>query len=394
MEEQRFAKRMQGIKGNAIRELLSASQQPGMISFAGGLPSPDTFEIETIVDIFQDVMYRDGKKILQYGSTEGYEPLRVELLKFLNSKGLMAGPDNLLILSGSQQGINLIGKAMLNPGDKVAVESPSYLAALQIFRTYQSEFVVVPADENGMNIDILAQKLSEEKPKIVYIVPTFQNPSSATLTLERRHQLADLLKKHETLLVEDDPYGYLRYSGEPQPFITSLDTSGQSIYLGSFSKIISPGLRVGYVVGPADIITKMRIAKQGTDVHTNMLSQAIIAEYMNRGLLEAHIEGIIKQYRQRRDLFIKEMKKHFPQEVKWNYPDGGLFIWATLPEGVDTQELFRIAMQEKVAFVPGETFFVESKKNCLRLNFSNASFENISVGVERLGKALKNFLNS
>ena len=250
MQESRFATRMQGIKGNAIRELLKVSQQQGMISLAGGLPSPDTFDIDTIVDIVKDVMHNDGRRILQYGSTEGYGPLRQELTKFLQSKGLQVAEENLLILSGSQQGINLAGKVMLNPHDKVAVESPSYLAALQIFRTYQAEFVVIPADKDGMNIDILEEKLISEKPKIVYIVPTFQNPSSSTLSLARRKQVAELLEKYETLLIEDDPYGYRRYSGEALPFVKSLDTTEQSIYLGSFSKLISPGTKATFSLMP------------------------------------------------------------------------------------------------------------------------------------------------
>ncbi len=394
MQESRFATRMQGIKGNAIRELLKVSQQPGMISLAGGLPSPDTFDIDTIVDIVKDVMHNDGRRILQYGSTEGYGPLRQELTKFLQSKGLQVAEENLLILSGSQQGINLAGKVMLNPHDKVAVESPSYLAALQIFRTYQAEFVVIPADKDGMNIDILEEKLISEKPKIVYIVPTFQNPSSSTLSLARRKQVAELLEKYETLLIEDDPYGYLRYSGEALPFVKSLDTTEQSIYLGSFSKLISPGLRVGYAVGPKDVISKMQIAKQGTDVHTNMLAQAIVAEFLKRDLLIPHIEEIKKQYKAKRDLCIAEMNRHFPNEAQYNVPDGGLFIWVTMPEGIDTKELFHIGIKEKVAFVPGETFFVDGRKNCFRINFSNASHDNISIGIERLGKALKRFIDS
>ncbi|QOR35560.1 PLP-dependent aminotransferase family protein [Clostridium sp. 'deep sea'] len=392
MQESRFANRMQGIKGNAIRELLKVSQQPGMISLAGGLPSPDTFDIDTISEIVTDVLKDNGKNILQYGSTEGYQPLREELIKFLNLRGFNIKGENLLILSGSQQGINLAGKVMLNPGDKVAVESPSYLAALQIFKTYQVEFVVIPSDKDGMDIDVLEQKLETEKPKVVYIVPTFQNPSSSTLTLERRKRVVELLKKHETLLIEDDPYGYLRYSGEVVPFMTSMDTTGQSIYLGSFSKIISPGLRVGYVVGPADVITKMRIAKQGTDVHTSMLSQAIVAEFFKRGIIVPHIEKIKEQYKAKRDLCLAEMAKHFPKEAKYNVPDGGLFIWVTLPESVNTEELFHMGIKEKVAFVPGETFFVDGRKNCLRLNFSNASHENIVIGIKRLGNAMKKFL--
>ncbi len=389
MEERRFADRIQGIKGNAIRELLKVSQQPGMISFAGGLPSPDSFDIETINKLFINAMERDGKRILQYGSTEGYQPLLDELLKCLRRQGFDIGLENLIVLSGSQQGINLVSKALLNPGDQVAVESPSYLAALQIFRTYQVEYVVIPADQDGMDIDVLTEKLATEKPKIIYIVPTFQNPSSATLSMERRQQVAKLLSQHEVILVEDNPYGDLRYSGDHLPSIYSLDQSQQTLYLGSFSKTIAPGLRVGYAIGSPDLINKIKICKQGTDVHTSMVSQAIVSEYLNQGLYEPHIEDVKTLYRGKRDLFLAEMTKNFPAEVKWNFPEGGLFIWAELPSGYDARDLFNMAIAEKVAFVPGETFFVDGRKNCFRLNFSNASEENIVIGLKRLGDALR-----
>lgn len=392
MEEQRFATRMQGIKGNAIREILKVTQQPGMISFAGGMPSPASFEIETVKQIVNDVMDRDGKTILQYGATQGYAPLRKELIEFVKNVGLSIEQDNLLVLSGSQQGINLAAKAMLDPGDKVIVESPSYLAALQIFKTYQAEFIVVPSDEDGIDMDILEEKIRTENPKIVYIIPNFQNPSSRTLPMAKRLRIADMLKKYKTLLIEDDPYGYLRYSGEHLPSITSMDTTNQSIYLGSFSKLVSPGLRVGYVVGPKDVISKMRIGKQGTDVHTSLLSQAIVGEYLSRGLLMPHVEDIKKMYKEKRDLFLAEMAEHFPTEAHWNKPDGGLFIWVEMPEGYDIDALFQKAIAQKVAFVPGASFFVEQKTNCLRLNFSNASAEEIKIGVKKLGQAMKECL--
>ncbi len=394
MEETRFSRRMQGVKGNAIRELLSVSQQPGMISFAGGLPSSETFDVEVIAEIAKEVVLADGKKILQYGSTEGYEPLREELIKYLNSQqDIKATEDNLLVISGAQQGIDLAAKAMLDPGDVVLVESPSYLAALQIFKTYEAELHVVSSDKNGIIVNELEKLIKEKKPKIVYSVPTFQNPSSVTIPLERRKKICKLLEKYDVLLIEDNPYGELRYSGEDVPHIFSLDKSNQTLYLGSFSKIISPGLRVGYAVGPVNLINKMRIGKQGTDVQTSTIAQAIVCEYFKRDLLNPHIEDVKKQYKEKRDYFLLKMEEHFPDKARWNYPEGGLFVWVVLPEEYDTQDLFKVAISEKVAFVPGASFFVNEQKNCLRLNFSNASFEQMDQGIERLGKALCEMLD-
>jgi len=383
---------MQGMKGNAIRELLSVSQQPGMISFAGGLPSAETFDKETVAEIASEVLIQDGDKILQYGSTEGYAPLREELIKYLQKDSFNISHENLLITSGAQQGIDLVAKAIVNPGDVVVVESPSYLAALQIFKTYEAKLVVVPSDENGMVVEELENVIKKHNPKIVYSVPTFQNPSSVTMPLNRRKELCKLLDKNEVVFIEDNPYGDLRYSGEDQPKIYNLDKSNQTLYLGTFSKIISPGLRVGFAVGEKDLITKMRIGKQGTDVQTTTLAQAIIAEYFKRNILDEHIESIKDLYRKKRDYFLKKMDEFFPKEVKWNYPEGGLFVWAELPEEYDTKKLFEIAISKKVAFVPGQSFFVNDKKNCLRLNFSNATFEEMDQGIESLGKAIKEMI--
>jgi len=392
LEESRFAKRMQGMKGNAIRELLSVSQQPGMISFAGGLPSAETFDTQTVAKIAYEVLMEDGNKILQYGSTEGYAPLREELIKYLKKDGFNIKDENLLITSGAQQGIDLVAKSLIDPGDVVVVESPSYLAALQIFKTYEAKLVVVPSDENGMVVSELEEVIKKYNPKIVYSVPTFQNPSSVTMTLSRRKELCALLKNNEIVFIEDNPYGDLRYSGEDQPKIYNLDKTNQTLYLGTFSKIVSPGLRVGFAIGNESLITKMRIGKQGTDVQTTTLAQAIICEYFKRGILEEHIESIKDLYRKKRDYFLKKMEEHFPEEITWNYPDGGLFVWAELPEGYDTQDLFKVAIPKNVAFVPGESFFVNNKKNCLRLNFSNASFEEMDEGIASLGEAIREIL--
>lgn len=392
MDLERFANRIRYIKGDAIRELLNVSQQPGMISFAGGLPSAETFDTEMTAQIAKEVMEKDGANIMQYGPTAGYAPLVKELLKQLRKDGFDIEEENLLVTSGAQQGLDLAIKVLVEPGDVIVCESPSYLAALQLFRTYEAKLVVVPFDKDGMIVSELRKIIAEHKPKVIYSIPTFQNPSSATMTMERRRELCDILKENEVVLIEDNPYGYLNYEEETYPSIYSMDETHQTIYVGTFSKIVSPGLRVGYAIANADMITKMNIAKQGTDVQTNSLSQAIIAEYYKRDLMEGHIKSIVELYRGKRDRFHALMTKYFPKEVKWNYPKGGLFIWVELPEGFDAQDLFEIAMQNKVVFVPGEAFMVGGEKNYLRLNFSNASYEDMDIGLQRLGKALHEML--
>lgn len=395
MDEMRFARRLQNMGGNVIRELLKLTQQPNIISFAGGLPSPDTFPVAEIKEAMERILDEQGASILQYGTTEGYEPLRKALVEFVRPWGFDVSHQDILVLSGSQQGIDLVAKAMLNPGDKVIVESPTYLAAVQIFKTYEVEFIIVPSDETGADVNMLEQLILKHQPKMLYLVPTFQNPSGATMTLSKRRQVAELLSRHQLLLVEDDPYGCLRFSGDRLPAISALDDSGQSVYLGSFSKIVSPGLRLGYAIAQADVLRKMTIGKQGTDVHTNQLSQAIVATLLDKDMLRTHIQTIIEMYVKKRDTMLKAMKVHFPPQARWNTPDGGLFIWVEMPEHVDTTELFRITVEHQVAFVPGISFFAdESQKNCLRLNFSNATSQDIETGIARLGVAMKQYLQT
>lgn len=385
MEESRFAKRLQNMAGNVIRELLKLTQQPDIISFAGGLPAQDSFPAEQLADIAQDVI-RNNPSILQYGTTEGYAPLREYIADWVKDIGIDARPEEVLITSGSQQGIDLISKALLDPTDKVAVESPTYLAAIQIFKTYEASFVVVHGDQSGVSVEELDEVITREKPKLVYLVPTFQNPTGITISLDKRKALGALLSKHQVVLVEDDPYGRLRYSGDILPAIKSFDRSNQIAYFGSFSKIVSPGIRVGFAIAPAPLLRKMVIGKQGTDVHTSNLSQAIVYEFCRRGLLAPHIAQINKSYGRKLEV-MRECLAMLPSDIKWTTPEGGLFIWGEFPEHINATRLLEAAVKEKVAFVPGESFFVEGgHANTARFNFSNASEESIREGFRRLAQ--------
>lgn len=391
MDESRFAKRLQNMGGNAIRELLKVTQQPDIISFAGGNPAPDTFPAEQLGEIAREALAKD-RNILQYGTTEGYAPLKEFIAGWVKDIGIDARPSDVLILSGSQQGIDLMGKAMLNPGDKVVVESPTYLAALQIFRTYQGTFVNVPFDAEGVLLDELEEAIAVEKPTLVYLVPTFQNPTGITLNLERRKRLAEIVARYPVVTIEDDPYGRLRYQGESLPSIKSFDQNNEIVYLGSFSKLISPGLRVGFAIGSSAILQKMVIGKQSTDVHTSNLSQVLIYEFCKRGLLEPHLSESRAKYA-RKMAIMKEQLSLFPEDIKWTSPEGGLFIWGELPGTMDAARLFAAALEEKVAFVPGTSFFADGgHTNTMRLNFSNASEEMIREGMSRLARVYAGFV--
>ncbi|MDP3059079.1 MAG: PLP-dependent aminotransferase family protein [bacterium] len=391
MEESRFAKRMQNVAGNVIRELLKLTQQPDIISFAGGMPAVESFPSELLADIASDVLRKD-KSILQYGTTEGLWPLREYIAHWVKDIGIVASPSDVLITSGSQQGIDLLSKAMLDPGEKVVVESPTYLAAIQIFKTYEASFLVAHGDNNGVNVDELDEIIRHEKPKIVYLVPTFQNPTGITMSLERRQEIGKMLAKHQVVFVEDDPYGRLRYAGIALPSIKSFDASNQVTYVGSFSKIVSPGIRVGFTIAPAPLLRKMVIGKQGTDVHTSNLSQALVYEFCRRGLIAPHLASINAMYT-RKLAVMKECLKMFPDNIKWTSPEGGLFIWGVLPEGINAAKLLEASLKEKVAFIPGETFFVEGgHQNTIRLNFSHASEELIREGMGRLARVYATFI--
>jgi len=383
-----LADRMQGMSGNIIREILKLTQKPDIISFAGGLPSPDSFPVEELRQIAGDIFAGDPG-FLQYGTTEGLPELRESLAAWVAEVGIDAHSDQVLILTGSQQGIDLACKALLNPGDTVIVERPTYLAAIQIFKMYGANIVAVPGDERGMDLEALAEAAAAHRAKMVYIISNFQNPSGITWSLEKRQQLAALADELGFIIVEDDPYGRLRYSGSSEPAVSGLNRLKRSLYLGSFSKVVSPGLRIGYAVGPAPLIRAMVIGKQGTDVHSSNLSQRIVLELMRRGILARHIPKICAQYGMKRDVMLSALAEHLPAQVSWTKPAGGLFIWVTLPQKYSVTKLLERAVEEKVAFIPGIPFFLDgSGDNCMRLNFSNASPEQIRTGIARIAKVI------
>ena len=387
-----IAERMQGVNGSAIRELFKLLGDPEIISFGGGNPAKECFPKEDIEKITAELLRDKSDVLLQYGATEGYLPLRKAYIeKILPDLGLTAELENVLALTGSMQGLDLICKVVVNPGDVVLVEEPSFLGALQTFNIAQAKLVPVPLHTDGIHADELEALVREYRPVMFYTIPTFQNPTSWVSGIEARKAIARLAAEYDMIVIEDDPYASLRFSGEKLPTIKSFDTSGNVILMSSFSKTISPGMRVALCCGNAELIRKMTIAKQSADTHSPNLNQAIIAEYLNRDLLPEHIAEISKVYAHSASVMIEAMEEYFPDWVEYEKPIGGLFIWCTLPEGWDASELFKKAVARKVAFVPGVSFFTTPGKgnNTFRLNFSAEPEERIRRGIRTLGDLLK-----
>ncbi|MEA4960280.1 aminotransferase-like domain-containing protein [Lutispora sp.] len=387
----KYAKRMEYIKGSAIRELLKLTEQPEIISFAGGLPAPELFPIEEMKEVCLKVLDTDGKAALQYSTTEGYLPLRKIISERMKYSGIEIPADDILITSGSQQGLEFSGKVFLDEGDTVICESPSYLGALNAFKSYLPRFVEVEMDNEGMKMDEL-EKALEANPnaKFIYTIPDFQNPSGITMSFERRKRLVELSVKYNVPIVEDNPYGDLRFEGERIPAVKHFDTAGMVIYLGTFSKTFSPGLRVGWVAASPEIVRKYVLVKQGADLQCNSMAQRETAAFVQMFDIDKHINKIIEVYGRRRTLMIETMEKEFPRNVKFTYPNGGLFTWVELPEGVDAAEVLKKALEEKVAFVPGGSFYPNGgNENHFRLNYSCMPEDKIVEGITRLGKVLK-----
>ena len=393
--EKRFAHRVQQMKSSAIRELLKVTEQPEMISFAGGLPAPEVFPIEHVALATRKVLAERGEQALQYGATEGYRPLRELLAQRMSRGNLHLTVDNVMIVSGSQQALDLLGKIMIDPGDRIIVEAPTYMGALQAWNSYNARYVAVPADEHGLQTEHLEEVL-QQNPKYIYVLPNFQNPTGVTLTGERRHTLVNQARRYGVPFIEDDPYAELRFEGEPLPSLLTLEGErqegtyqGNGIYLGTFSKTMAPGMRLGWVVAPSEVIGKLVQAKQGVDLHTASFTQMIAYELLKDGFLDEHVHLIRRVYRERRDAMLAAMEEHFPEEVKWTHPEGGMFLWVTLPEGSDATELLRQAVERNVVFVPGESFYPNGGvHNTLRLNYSHDKPERISEGIGRLGRVL------
>jgi len=390
---------MDYIKSSTIRELLKLTSQPDIISFAGGLPAPDVFPIEKFKEAAEIVLSEMGEGALQYGTTEGYQPLREMIARNATKYGIQISADNVLITTGSQQALDLIGRIFINSGDRILVESPTYLGALQAWNAYGVKYVTIPLDDDGMRTDLLESRLRTGL-KFIYVLPNFQNPTGVTLSCERRKELVEISNAYGVPILEDDPYGQLRYEGEHLPPVVVFDDeirakevpvySGNVIYTSTFSKILAPGLRLAWVVAPVDVIKKLVQAKQGSDLHTSTLTQFIAYQISNSPWMKTHIQTIRRVYKERRDVMLQTLEEYMPEGVNWTKPKGGLFLWVTLPENCDTTEMFNKAVAAKVAYVPGESFFpLGGGKNTMRLNFSYSKPETIHEGIKRLAKMLK-----
>jgi len=384
-----LAQRMSRMKASAVREILKVAERPDVLSFAGGLPAPELFPVEAIAQAHADVLADDGRAALQYSTTEGYGPLREWIASHLAERDLHVATDQVLITNGSQQGIELVAKMMLDPGDVVLVENPSYLAALQTFSGFEVNFAVVGSDNDGMRVDDLERVVAERKPKLIYLVPNFQNPKGTTLSLERRHALVRFAQRHRILILEDNPYGELRFRGEHLPSLASLDTEGVVLNLGSFSKTLAPGLRLGFAVGPRELIRHLTVIKQATDLHTATLAQRAAARLLTRFDFNAHLEQLRAVYGERCQTMLSALEKHMPAGTRWTVPEGGMFIWVELPRGMSADALFPLALDKRVAFVPGSPFFAsEPRSEFMRLNYSNRPPELIDEGMRRLGAVI------
>jgi 2-aminoadipate transaminase len=394
----RFAQRTKSAKSSIIRELLKLTQRPEVISFAGGLPAPEVFPVARFQEACQRVLQNQAATALQYGPTEGYRPLRELIVSHMSRYGIVANVDNVLITSGSQQALDLIAKLLINRGDRILVESPTYLGALQAFDLMGAEYVTVPIDDHGMQTCDMEQAL-RSGPKFMYILPNFQNPGGVTLSRSRRDQLVVLSDKYGIPIIEDDPYGQLRYEGEHVSPLVVLDRTnltrdngyrlGNVIYLSTFSKVLAPGLRVAWIVAPPEVIAKLVQLKQSTDLHTSTFTQMVTYEAARDGFLDEHVKLIRKTYKERRDAMLEALHDFFPPEVSWTKPNGGLFLWVTMPPEVDSSKLLESALRQDVAFVPGQPFFPSGDAGShMRLNFSNAKPEMIREGIRRLSIAV------
>jgi len=387
------------MRSSAIRELLKVASIPGMISFGGGFPAPEVFPIEKFKEASDTVLSECGKQALQYGQTEGYQPLRELIAHNASKYGIQVSADNVLITTGSQQALDLFGKIFINRGDRVLVESPTYLGAIQAWNAYGVSYVTIDADDDGMQTEQL-KELINTNIKFIYALPNFQNPTGTTLPLERRKQLIEIANQHGVPIIEDDPYGQLRYEGSHLPPVVVLDDeirskefpvySGNVIYTSTFSKILAPGLRLAWVVAPVEVIKKLVQAKQGTDLNTSTLNQYLAYELAKSPWMHEHILTIRSVYRERRDVMLKALEDYMPEGTHWTKPKGGLFLWVALPKGYDTTKIFPKAIEEKVAYVPGAPFHPNGGgENTMRLNFSASKPEQILEGIQRLSKVIK-----
>ncbi|HYV46771.1 MAG TPA: PLP-dependent aminotransferase family protein [Myxococcaceae bacterium] len=385
--EQLLATRMRDLQPSAVREILKVAERPAVISFAGGLPAPELFPIEQISRAVQETLATQGAPALQYGVTEGHVPLREWIASRLRARGTQTSVEQVLITTGSQQGIDLVAKLLLDPGDVVAVEAPTYVAALQAFSAYQADPCEVAGDEHGMDVDALEDLLRRRPVKLIYLTPDFSNPRGTTLSGDRRRRMVELAERYNTLILEDDPYGELRFRGTREAPLSALDGE-RVICLGTFSKTLAPGLRIGWLHAPAEVTRRLAIAKQSSDLHTPTLTQRAVAKLLETFDYDGHVAKICRSYGERCDAMLAALKEELPSVARWTHPDGGLFLWLELPPWVNDRELFKRAINRKVAVVPGSAFYVQPCDRYVRLNFSNQSLERIREGVRRLGTSM------
>jgi len=393
--ENMYSARLKRIRSSEIRELLEISQKLGVISFAGGLPNPKAFPVNDIKEIVNKILEEEPVKALQYGATGGLAEFREELVKYVKKHGIETKFDELFITVGSQQALDIVGRVFIDEGDVIFVALPTYLGAINAFLAYGAKLVGVPLDENGMRVDLLEEKIKElkkkgEKLKMIYTVPTFQNPAGVELSEERRKRMIELANEHNLIIVEDEPYERLRFEGKPLRAIKSYDTEGRVIYMTTFSKILAPGFRLAYVIGGEEFSKKMVLAKQSMDLCAPGFTQAIAYHYIKNGYIEKHIPKIIEMYKRKRDIMLSALDEYFPPGCKWTKPKGGMFLWVELPKHISTIEMLSDAINEKVAYVHGKAFHVDgSGENTMRLNFTNPEDEMVREGIRRLANVIK-----
>ncbi|WP_052885794.1 PLP-dependent aminotransferase family protein [Vulcanisaeta distributa] len=396
-----LADRSKLMRASEIRELLKWVTE-NVISFGGGMPDPSSFPVKEIIEVTRDVLSIKADKALQYGTTGGVTELREEIVRFMGKEGIRVdGPENVIITVGSQEALDIIGRLFINPGDYVITESPTYLAALQAFRIYGPRIIGIPMDNYGIRVDILEDTIKKViddggKPKFIYVIPTGQNPTGITMSMERRKSLLDIASRYDLLVIEDDPYGYIYFGDEEPPArLKAMDSEGRVIYLSTFSKIAAPGLRLGWVAASSEVIRWFELAKQSIDLHTSTLNQYIAAELLRRGVIERNIPRIKEIYRSKRDLMLQALSEHMPEGVTWTRPSAGMFIWLTTPEKIDTGEMLNVAIKKYgVAYVPGKSFYPnEDRHNDMRLNFTYPTPQQIFEGIKRLALAIKEYLS-
>lgn len=390
-----FSRRTRVMRSSAMRDLMAITARPEVISLAGGLPDTSAFPPESFAAQMTRIAHESSAEALQYGPTEGFEETKDCIVEVMAAEGMRPDPDDLIVTTGGQQAIDLVSKTLLDPGDPVICEAPTYPGAVPAFCSYEADVIQVTTDEEGMRTDELAEVLDRlahegRRPKFIYSVPSFQNPAGVTMSEERRRRLVELAREHEVLVCEDNPYGLLRFEGEPTQPLYALDGGDYVLYLGTFSKILSPGIRVGWVAAPPPVLEKIGLGKQAADLCTSTLTQYFVREYFAEDRWREYIGSLIEIYRSRRDTMLESLERHFPEQARWTHPQGGLFVWATLPEFIDTTDLLAKALRENVAFVPGRAAYVDGRgAQSMRLNFSGSTEEEIREGVRRIGGVVR-----